>query len=79
MGKSRLVDEFLRVRGHDGVDQVARDLVVGNGFPVLHIDLAENFSIAIENHAGRFHLFEPTQIEGGGFASAQRFYRVILP
>ena len=50
----------------DGVDQIPRDLVVRNCLAILHVDLAEDFIISIEDDAGRFHLLEMGEIEQPG-------------
>ena len=42
----------------DGVDQIGRELVVGNGFAILDIDLAKDLVAPIDDHAGGFHLLE---------------------
>src|SRR5439155_19799372 len=60
-----LVDTCVLDR-NDGVDQIARELLVRNGLTVLDVDLAEDLVVSIQNHAGRFHLFEPVQTEAGG-------------
>ncbi len=57
--------EFCVLDRNDGVDQIARELLVRNGLTVLDVDLAKDFVVSIQNHAGRFHLLEPVQIEGG--------------
>ena len=59
--------KFVVFHRDNSVHQIARQLIVGNGFAVLDVDLAENFSVSIEDHAGRFHLFELAQIVSGGF------------
>ena len=33
-----------------GVDEILRQLIVGHSLAVLDVDLAKDFSIAIENH-----------------------------
>ena len=47
------------------VDEIARQLLIWNGFAILDVNLAEDFVVSIQNHAGRFHLFELGQIERG--------------
>jgi hypothetical protein len=59
--------EFVVFHRDHRVHEIARQLIVGNGFAVLDIDLAENFSVSIEDQAGRFHLFKLAQIVSGGF------------
>ena len=56
--------EFRIFHRHDGVNQIARELVVRDGLAVFDVDLAEDFFVAIENHAGRFHLLELAEIVG---------------
>src|SRR3977135_4428856 len=46
----------------NGIDEIARQLIVGNGLAILDINLAEDLAVAIENHAGGFHLFQPAQL-----------------
>ena len=53
----------------DGVDQVPRKLVVGNGLAILDIDLAEDLVVPIEDHAGGFHLLELDEIKRRGLAT----------
>ena len=48
------------------VHEVGRELIVGNGLAILDVDLAKDLVVAIENDAGRFHLLEMREIEGGG-------------
>ena len=60
--------KFVVFHRDNGVYQIARQLIVGNGLAVLDVDLAEDFSVPIEDHAGRFHLFELAQIVSGRFA-----------
>ena len=59
--------EFVVFHRDHSVHEIARQLIVGNGLAVLDVDLAENFSVPVEDHAGRFHLFELAQIVGRGF------------
>ena len=59
--------KFVVFHRDNSVHQIARQLIVGNGLAVLDVDLAENFSVPVQNHAGRFHLFELAQIVGRGF------------
>ena len=59
--------KFVVFHRDNSVHQIARQLIVGNGLAVLDVDLAEDFSVPIEDHAGRFHLFELAQIVGRGF------------
>ena len=42
----------------DGVDEIGRELVVGNGFAILDVDLAKDLVVPIDDHAGGFHLLE---------------------
>ena len=49
-----------------GVDEVRRQLVVGNGLAILDVDLAKDLVVPIDDHAGRFHLLEVSEIERGG-------------
>ena len=60
--------EFVVFHRDDGIDQIARDLVVGNRLSILDIDLAEDFVVPIEDDAGRFHLFELREIESRGLS-----------
>ena len=48
-----------------GVDEILRQLIVGHSLAVLDVDLAKDFSIAIENHTSRFHLLEFVQVKIG--------------
>ncbi len=50
----------------DRVHEVGGQLIVGDGLPILDVDLAEDFVVPIDNHAGRFHLLEMREIEAGG-------------
>src|SRR5476651_2547608 len=59
--------KLIVFHGDDGVDEISRQLSIGNGLPVLDIDLPKNFVVAIEDDAGRFHLFELREVERGGF------------
>ena len=59
--------KFVVFHRDNSVDQIARQLIVGNGLAVLDVDLAENLSVPVHDHAGRFHLFELAQIVGRGF------------
>ena len=43
--------ELVVLDGDDRVDQIARQLFVGNGLAVLDVDLAEDLVVAIEDHA----------------------------
>ena len=52
--------------GNDGVDQIGSQLLIGNRLTVLDVDLAKDFSVAIENHTGRLHLLEFAQVERVG-------------
>ena len=52
----------------DGVDEIARQLFVGNGLAVLDVNLTEDLIVPVHDHARRFHLFELVQIEGCGLA-----------
>src|SRR6516165_5984906 len=56
--------EFRILDGNDGVDQIGSQLLVRDRLAVLDVDLAKDLPIAIENHTGRFHLFELAQVEG---------------
>src|SRR2546430_2471091 len=58
--------KFCVFNGDDGVNQIRRQLVVGDRLAVLDINLAEDLALTIENYAGRFHLLELAQIEHGG-------------
>ena len=53
--------EFRVLHRDDGIDEIARQLVVRNGLPILDVDLPENLVVAIDDDAGRFHLFELTR------------------
>ena len=55
--------KFRVLNGDDCIDEIGRQLLVRHSFPVLHIDLAEDLAVAIQYHAGRFHLLELVQIE----------------
>ena len=49
----------LVVLGRDGcVDQVGRELLVGNGLAILDVDLAKDLVVPVKDHARRFHLLE---------------------
>ena len=50
----------------DRIDQIARQLVVRHSLPVFDIDLPKDLAVSIENHTGRFHLFEFAQVETCG-------------
>ena len=58
--------KFCVLDGDDRVDEIGRQLVVRHCLAVLDVDLAKDFAVAIENHAGRFHLFELAQVERSG-------------
>ena len=58
--------ELVVLGRDDRVHEVGRELIVGNGLAILDVDLAKDLVVAIENHAGRFHLLETREIEGGG-------------
>src|SRR4051794_26720438 len=58
--------ELAVLNRDDGVDEIARQLFVGNRLTVFHIDLPKNLVVPVENHAGGFHLFELREIEGAG-------------
>ena len=55
--------KFCILNRHNCVDEVAGELLVRHCFAILHVDLAEDLAVAIENHTRRFHLFEFVQIE----------------
>ena len=55
--------KFCILNRHDRIHEVAGQLIVRHSLAVFDIDLAEDFSISIENHARRFHLFELAQIK----------------
>jgi hypothetical protein len=59
--------ELVVFHGDDGVHEIARQLVVRDRLPVLDVDLAEDFVVAIQDDAGGFHLFELREIERLGF------------
>ena len=59
--------EFVIFHRDHSVHEIAWQLIVRNRLPVFDIDLAKNPVIAINNDAGRFHLFELREIERGGF------------
>ena len=40
------------LNGDDGVNEIGRQLVVRHRLAILDIDLAEDFAVAIKNHAG---------------------------
>ncbi len=58
--------KFRVLHGDDGIDQVARQLVVRHSLPVFDVDLPKDLAVSIEDHTGRFHLFELAQVEGRG-------------
>ena len=57
--------KFCVFHRNDRIDQIRRQLIVGNGFAVLDVDLAEDFVVSIQDHTRRFHLLELAQIERG--------------
>ncbi len=61
--------ELVVLGGDNGVDEVGRELVVGDSLAILDVDLAKDLVVAIENDAGRFHPLEMAQIEGGSLLS----------
>ena len=58
--------KFVVLRRDDGVDEILRELGVGNGLAILDVNLAEDFVVPIDDHAGRFHLLEMGKVEGRG-------------
>ena len=58
--------KFVILHRDDGVDEIGRELVVGNGFAILDVDLAKDLVVPIDDHAGGFHLLEMREIERGG-------------
>ena len=57
--------KFVILHRDDGVDEIGRELVVGNGFAIFDIDLAKDLVVPIDDHAGGFHLLEMREIECG--------------
>ncbi len=57
--------KFVVLHRDDGVDEIGRELVVGNGLAILDVDLAKDLVVPIDDHAGRFHLLEMREIERG--------------
>ena len=55
--------EFSVLDGNNGVDEIWRQLLVGHCLAILDVDLTEDFSVAIQDHTGRFHLLELVQVE----------------
>ena len=54
--------KFRVLHRHDCVDEIARQLVVGYGLAILHVDLAHDLVVPIQDHARRFHLVELGQV-----------------
>src|SRR5690242_6290663 len=52
----------------DSIDQIARQAVVRNCLPVLHVDLSKYLVVSIEDYTGGFHLLQFAEIEPGGLA-----------
>ena len=55
---SAVLVEFAILNRYHRVDQAARQLVIGDGLPILDVDLAEDLIVPIDDDAGRFHLLE---------------------
>ena len=51
--------EFCVLHRHNRADEVLWQLFIRHGLAVFHVDLAKDLAVAIQNHAGRFHLLEP--------------------
>ena len=60
------------LNGDNGIDQVARQLIVRNCLTILDVDLSEDFAVSVENHAGGFHLLELRQIVSRSLVSQPR-------
>ncbi len=58
--------KFCVLDRNDGVNQVGSQLLVRDRLAILDVDLAKDLPVAIENHAGRFHLLELGQVERVG-------------
>ena len=67
--------KFIVLDRDDRVHQIARQLFVGNGLPILHVNLAKDLVVPVEDDAGRFHLLEFREIKSLGFR-AERFGQI---